>query len=117
VANIFHYTGRQGWNAIRSQPTWRFAAGQPKDPDRPAGAYFTDIEPSARNLRTLYKKLRIPKFKQECVFWFVGTAGLSRLNQGRGRDRRILFSPVDYEVVRDRQKYEGETRALAGQLP
>ena len=111
--NIFHYTDKDGWNAIRSQTAWRFRSNQPKDPDRPKGAYFTDIEPTEANLRTLYKRLRVPKAKQEYVFWFVGTDGLSQLNDRRGRDKRIFFSPVDYEVAEERQKYAGLTEPLS----
>jgi hypothetical protein len=55
MLNIFHYTDRDGWNAIRSQSVWRFKASQPNDPDRPAGCYFTDIPPTPANLRTLHK--------------------------------------------------------------
>jgi hypothetical protein len=115
--SIFHYTDKDGWNAIRSQPTWRFKANQPKDPDRPKGAYFTDIEPTEANLRTLYKRLRVPKAKQEYLFWFVGTEGLTQLNDGRGRDKRIFFSPVDYEVAEGRQKYADLTEPLSEKFP
>jgi hypothetical protein len=111
--NVFHYTDKDGWNAIRSQPTWRFKAYQPKAPDRPEGAYFTDIEPSEANLRTLCKRLRIPKAKREYVFWFVGTDGLERLNDGHGRDQRIFFSPIDYEVTEGRQKDADLTESLS----
>lgn len=104
---MFHYTDKDGWNAIRSQQTWCFKASKPVDPKRPAGAYFTDIEPSDSNLRTLYKRIRIPKSKQEYVFSFVGDDGLEQLNGGRGRDRRIFFSPVDYDVIEERQRYGG----------
>ncbi|MGO8898849.1 MAG: HYD1 signature containing ADP-ribosyltransferase family protein [Isosphaeraceae bacterium] len=105
--NLFHYTDKDGWNAIRSQQTWCFKASQPVDPNRPAGAYFTDIEPDALNLRTLHKRIRVPKSKQEYVFSFVGNDGLKQLNGGRGRDRRIYFSPVDYDVIEERQRYVG----------
>jgi hypothetical protein len=110
--NLFHYTDVDGWNGIRSQPVWRFKASKPKDPARPVGAYFTDIEPTATNLRTLHKKIRVPKVKQAYVFWFLGTDGLSQLNGGRGRDRRIFFSPVDYNVMKDRQRRECPTDEL-----
>lgn len=110
--NIFHYTDRDGWNAVRSQSLWRFKAGQPKSPSRPFGAYFTDLEPSEVNLKTLYKRIRIPKAKQEYVFWFTGTDGLKQPNEGRGRDKRIYYSPVDYDVVEDRQKAAGRTVQL-----
>lgn len=112
MSNVFHYTDKEGWNAIRSQPTWRFKASQPQDPDRPKGAYFTDIEPSETNLRTLHKRIRVPKAKQEYVFWFVGHDGLTQLNHGHGRDKRIFFTPVDYEVDEARQRHGN----LSGQL-
>ena len=54
----------------------------------------------------------MPKVKQEYVFWFLGIGGLTRLNGGRGRDRRILFSPTDYDVVEERQKYGDVTEGL-----
>jgi hypothetical protein len=109
VCNVFHYTDKAGWNAVKSQKAWRFKATQPKDPDRPFGAYFTDIEPSEVNLRTLYKRIRVPKAKQEYVFWFLGSDGLIQLNGGRGRDKRIFFSPIDYDVIEERQEYGGLT--------
>ena len=110
---MFHYTDKDGWNAIRSQVNWLFKVSQPKDPDRPKGAYFTDIEPSPQNLRVLYKKIRVPRDKQEYVFEFNGAEGLTQLNEGRGRDRRIFFSPIDYAVAGNRQKYEGSTATLS----
>ena len=112
MSNTFHYTDKVGWDGIRSQPVWRFKASQPKDPDRPVGAYFTDIEPSEKNLRTLHKKLRVPKLKQEYVFWFYGTDGLSHLHGGRGRDKRILYSGADYDVVEKRQECGDRTETL-----
>ena len=69
---MFHYTDRAGWNAIRAQVDWKFKASSPKDPERPSGAYFTNIEPTEANLRTLYKRIRVPKSKQEYIFWFLG---------------------------------------------
>lgn len=35
--------------------------------------------------------------------------GLMQHNGGRGRDRRIFYSPVDYDVDEDRQVQEGAT--------
>lgn len=109
---IFHYTDKDGWNAIRSQVVWQFKASPPKALDRPAGAYFTDLEPSAANLRVLYKKLRVPRRKQDYVFWFSGREGLTQLNEGKGRDKRIFYSPVDYPVAQERQEYAGQTAAI-----
>ena len=114
MANRFHYTDKDGWNAIRAQKTWRFKVSQPKDPSRPAGVYFTDIEPTEANLRVLYKKLRVPKIKQDYIFWFTKTEGLSQLNDGRGRDRHIFFSAVAYEVESDDQGYQGKTDEIKG---
>lgn len=112
MTNVYHYTDKDGWNAIRAQTTWSFKASRPETPDRPLGACFTDIELSAETLRTLHKRLRIPKVKREYVFWFVGTDGLTWLLGGRGRDKRIFHSPIDYYVVEARQKYQGKTEAL-----
>lgn len=110
---MFHYTDKDGWNAVRSQVVWRFKINSPRDPQRPCGAYFTDIEPTAANLRTLYKRIRVPKVKQQYVFWFDAEYGLVQLNGGRGRDKRIWFSPVDYDVDESRQRYEGPTDDLS----
>ncbi len=114
MPNTFHYTDQDGWNAIRSQKEWSFKASQPKNPDRPPGAYFTDIEPTEQNLRTLHKRIRVPKVKQEFVFWFVGREGLSQLDGGRGRDKWIFFSPVDYHVSEARQRHGNKTEQLRG---
>jgi HYD1 signature containing ADP-ribosyltransferase len=114
---MFHYTDKPGWNAIRSQVTWRFMATQPKDPDRPIGAYFTDIEPTPGNVRLLHQKIRVPAVKQEFVFEFNGVEGLSQLNGGTGRDKRIFYSESDYLVSDDvykRKVYGGETGAWPG---
>jgi hypothetical protein len=101
---MFHFTDKPGWNAIRSQVIWRFKAGQPRDPDRPIGAYFTDIEPTPDNLRLLHQRIRVPVVKQEFVFQFNGAEGLTQLNGGTGRDKRIFFSKDDYLVSDDQYK-------------
>jgi len=101
---MFHYTDKPGWNAIRSQVIWRFKASQPKAPDRPIGAYFTDIEPTKANLRLLHQKIRIPVEKQEYVFQFEGAEGLIQWNGGTGRDKRIFYSKEDYLVSDDEYK-------------
>ena len=49
----------------------------------------------------------MPKSKQEYVFWFIGTEGLIRLNDGHGRDKHIFYSPNDYDVVEERQQRPG----------
>ena len=109
---MFHHTDKTGWNAIRPQRVWQFKASQPRDPRRPRGAYFTNIEPTVQNLRTLYKRIRVPKLKQEYVFWFLGDEGLTQLRGGRRREKRIFFSPIDYNVAEDRQKYANTTDGL-----
>ncbi len=114
--NVFHYTDKPGWNAVRAQVLWQFKASQPKDPERPRGAYFTNIEPTEENLRTLHKRIRVPRVKQEYVFWFIGAEGLTQLNRGRGRDKWIFFSPIDYDVVDGRQKYGDSTDGLLEQF-
>jgi hypothetical protein len=114
MPNTFHYTDQEGWNGIRSQTEWPFKATQPQDRNRPIGAYFTDIEPTEENLRTLYKRIRVPKVKQEFVFWFEGRHDLTQLFGGRGRDRRIFFSSVDYHVPEPRQLYGNNTEGLPG---
>ena len=118
LANTFQYTNQLGWNAIRAQSYWRFLASRPNDPDRPRGAYFTDIEPSAVNLRLLHKKIRVPREKREYVFWFTGRESLIQLFGGTGRDRYIYFSPIDY-VIRDeaRKKHGGLTGPLSETFP
>lgn len=105
--NTFHYTDKDGWNAIRSQVDWKFKASPPQTKERPVGVYFTDIEPTEENLRTLYKRIRVPKKKQGFVFWFVGREGLIQLFGGRGRDRRIFYSEADYTVEESRQQHKG----------
>jgi hypothetical protein len=42
---MFHYTDKQGYDGIRSQPTWKFIAHQPPG-EHPKGAYFTDLDKS-----------------------------------------------------------------------
>ena len=32
MLNIFHFTDKNGWNAMRAQKVWCFKASQPKDP-------------------------------------------------------------------------------------
>ena len=112
AVNVFHYTDKEGWNAIRSKPVWQFKASKPVAAERPVGAYFTDLEPSEANLKTLYKRLRVPKVKQEYAFWFTGVEGLQKLNDGQGRDKRIYYSQVDYSVAQERQQADGRTDDL-----
>ena len=94
----------------------RFRASQPKDRDRPKGAYFTTIQPTTENLRMLHQRVRVPVKKQRYVFLFVGDLGLMQLNEGRGRDRYIFFSAADYLVERSRQRHGDLTARLTERL-
>jgi hypothetical protein len=102
-ALLYHYTDLAGYNAIRAQPVWRFLARRPPG-DRPVGAYFTDLPPDSPKLA---KRLGIPRSKVEYVFVFADVGDLQSLDGGRGD--WIHYSPVDYEVVRDRQIRSGAT--------
>lgn len=94
--DVFHYTNKGGWDAIRSQKVWPFRAFQPNHDERPYGAYFTDLPPTAENLRTLYQRLRVPNEKKDYVFWFSERHGLMQIRNGRGRDKHIFYSPSTY---------------------
>jgi len=101
--SLYHYTDLTGYNAIRSQPVWRFRAGQPPG-DHPVGAYFTTLGPGTRNLA---RRLRIPKEKTKFFFEFTDVGDLLPLPGHRGR--YILYSPVDYLVDPTRQLNHGAT--------
>lgn len=115
--DTFHYTDKSAWKAIRSQKAWPFKAFQPNDPERPLGAYFTDLPPTPGNLRTMYQRLRVPNNKKDYIFWFTGREGLTQIRNGRGRDKHIYYSPIDYDVAEKRQEYEGETSQVAHRFP
>ncbi len=116
MTNVFHYCNKSGWDGIRSQKIWVFKASQPKAKDRPVGAYFTDIEPTKDNLRTLHKRIRIPKKKRAYLFYFTGMEGLAQLNDGRGRDKRIFYSSTDYSVSKERQLFNGTPETWQGEF-
>jgi hypothetical protein len=99
----YHYTDQTGYNAIRSQATWRFIAQQPPG-NHPFGAYFTPLPQTTRNLA---QKLRIPRDKLKYVFEFTDAGDLTPLPGGRGQ--YIVYSPTDYEVDKSRQRYHGPT--------
>lgn len=104
---IYHYTDRDGYNAIVAQPVWQFLAAQPPgDPaDHPFGAYFTDYPPGTKNLA---RRLGIPRRKLEWGFVIGGGADLLALPNVRGE--HIFYSPVDYLVPRGpRQVNHGST--------
>jgi hypothetical protein len=100
---MYHYTDKDGYNAIRSQPIWLFLAEQPPG-DRPFGAYFTTLPPDTPNLA---RRLRIPREKLNFVFDFTGRDGLRPIEGDRGRF--IFYSPSDYSVEPSRQVFAGES--------
>lgn len=100
---MFHYTDKDGYNAIVSQPTWLFLATQPPG-NHPIGAYFTELPPE---IRQLAKRLRIPRRKLQWVFEFMDVGDLIRIRGGRGDD--VAYSPKDYPVDPSRQLHHGET--------
>ena len=102
-----HFTDKDGHNAIRSQPTWLFKAGEPRSPNNPRGAYFTTHEPDEPNLS---KKIWVPLVKLAFVFKFTPPAEpeLKPLPGGRGRLKTVFYSPTDYSVARE---YQVEERA------
>lgn len=100
---VQHYTDKDGFHVIGSQPTWRFVAAQPPG-DHPFGTYFTTLGPDTLHLA---KRLRIPRTKLGFRFEFTGQDGLEPLEGGRGAF--IFLSRVDYLVERPRQVFQGET--------
>ena len=107
VRLMFHYTDREGYNAIRSQQTWVFKAAAPP-PSHPYGAYFTNYP---ENTPLLALKLRIPRSKIECVFCFKDANDLLPLRGGRGA--HVFYSPRDYHVKTERQVRHGAREELA----
>jgi hypothetical protein len=107
-----HFTNKEGFDGIRSQPTWVFKARQPRAAHQPVGAYFTDYPPTEPNLAT---KLFVPKEKLAFVFMFQDRKDLLPLPGNRGRLKRIFYSPTDYGVAREQQEYHGPTEGLDAQ--
>jgi len=100
---VQHYTDKEGFNGIASQPAWVFLARRPPG-DHPVGAYFTSLGPETRHLA---KRLRIPRSKLAYRFEVDGAGDLVPLPGGRGA--YISYSPVDYTVERPRQVFHGST--------
>lgn len=99
---MFHFTDKSGFDAIRSQPMWRFLAQQPRRLENPKGAYFTSYPPGTWKLSV---KIFVPKAKLEYVFQFEDRGDLLPLPGGRGHNNTIYYSPVDYCVERERQLF------------
>lgn len=97
MASMYHCTDRDGYNAIKSQPVWRFVASQPPGA-HPFGAYFTTL---GRDTPNLAQRLRIPRSKVEYFFEFRDVGDLRPLPGGRGQ--YIFYSPTDYLVDQSRQ--------------
>jgi hypothetical protein len=101
-----HFTDKDGYNAIGSQPIWTFKAMQPRAPQHPVGAYFTTYEPSEPNLS---KKIFVPVVKLAYVFNFEPPRALHPLPGGRGRLGKIFYSADNYPVERTHQREARET--------
>jgi hypothetical protein len=105
---MVHYTNQEGYNGIQSQPDWIFRANQPRAKHNPVGAYFTTYLPDEPHLAV---KLFVPRRKLEYMFQFQDIGDLELILGGRGRNKRIFYSPEDYIVTKEseRQIYKGET--------
>jgi hypothetical protein len=103
---VMHYTDHQGFKAISSQQAWTFRASQPPG-DNGFGAYFTTLPPDAHRFSA---RTRIPKGKQTYLFAFVGREGLKPKDGGKGA--YIYWTPEDYVVKQDRQRYNGRSEEL-----
>ncbi len=106
-----HFTNKVGYDGIRAAPVWLFRADAPPmvDHDHPIGAYFSTLPPETPNLAN---RLRVSKDKTEYRFAFVDIGDLRPLRGGRGGNRatgHVFYSPVDYLVAQDRQRYHGPT--------
>jgi hypothetical protein len=55
-------------------------------------------------------RTRIPKAKQAFVFDFDGDDGLEPVDGGKGD--YIFWSPIDYVVLKPRQRYHGPSENL-----
>ena len=82
----------------------------------------TQTAPSERTSRTSNRLKRtygpyisgygFPKLSRNMFSGLSGADGLTQLFGGGGRDRRIYFSPEDYEVAVDSQKYSDSVELL-----
>src|SRR5262245_24379670 len=101
-----HFTDKSGFDAIRSQEAWTFRAEQPRAQHHPVGAYFTTYDENEPNPS---KKIFVPVAKLAYRFSFSPPTALKPLPGGRGRLRKIFYSPVDYVVLKEHQLLVGET--------
>jgi hypothetical protein len=100
--SMHHYTNKKGYNGIRAVPTWCFKAARQRRADKPFGAYFTTLLPSAPNF---VRRVRLPRAKREYRFSFVDVGDLTPLPGPGGR--YVFYSPADYRVGPPRQQYSG----------
>jgi hypothetical protein len=105
--SLFHYTDRDGFNGIRSQPTWLFRAERQRSSHLPNGAYFTTLELNEPTAALFFARTRIPRSKRGFVFQFRDAGDMIPLDGDRGRF--VLYSPRDYPVEPGRQEFSGET--------
>ena len=98
----YHYTDKESYDLIRSQPTWKFRASHPPG-EHPLGAYFTTKPPETRGLA---RSLRLPRRKLAYVFAFSGADDLTPLPGGRGEF--VSYFPGDYDVPKERQLFTQE---------
>jgi hypothetical protein len=103
---VNHFTDKAGFDGIRSQPVWLFKALQPPPRRHPPGAYFTTYGPEEPRLAV---RLFLPREKLKYLFSFEDQGDLRPLPGGRGRLERIFYSPTDYPVERERQRFQGRT--------
>jgi hypothetical protein len=91
--SLFHYTDRDGFNGIRSQPTWLFRAERQRSSHLPNGAYFTTLELNEPTAALFFARTRIPRSKRGFVFQFRDAGDMIPLDGDRGRF--VLYSPRD----------------------
>lgn len=108
-SSMFHFTNKDGHDAVASQPDWVFEASQPPPPEHPFGAYFTTLLPSTIKLAS---RLRIPRAKITYFFEFMDDGKLRPLPGGRGA--YVFYSPTDYTVERPRQLDHGPSSKKGG---
>ncbi len=108
---MYHYTDKEGYNAIRATVDWCFKANRPppRDDEHPLGAYFSPLPPVTRTLST---RISLPTKKLEFVFMFLDSGDLVGM-RGDRRDR-IAFSRSNYIVTKDRQVYCGPSSNCPG---
>ena len=82
---------------------WLFRADDPPA-ERPRGAYFTTLDPDTPKLSL---RLRIPRRKLAYIFSFADAQDLKAIDGDRGR--WIFYSPLDYQVAKERQQRFGGT--------